>query len=92
MAGDDFQLTVGSKYLVKSVLTREQVQETEGVFKGISTIGTNDSILMEVAKGPHQGKLRLIPTHMIVSLDVLEAAARQEKAKKRSGEENVQYG
>lgn len=90
---EDFQLTVGSKYLVKSVLTREQVQETEGVFKGISTIGTNDCILMEVAKGPHQGKLRLIPTHMVVCLDVLEAVAKQDKgAKKRGGEENVQYG
>lgn len=89
----DFSLTPGSKYLIKSVLTREQVQETEGVFKGVTTIGTSDSLIMEVSKGAHQGKLRLVPTHMIVSLDVLEAAAKLDKGKsKRPNEENVHYG
>lgn len=95
MSSEDFQLTVGSKYLVKSVLTREQTQETEGVFRGITTVGTNDSILMELGgkAGPLKGKMRIIPTHMVVSIDVLEVAEKPATNKKRTaGEENVHYG
>ena len=88
----DFQLTPGSRYLVKSVLTRESVQETEGTFKGVTTVGTSDSLVMEVGPKGGKGKLRILPTHMIVSIDVLETVAKPEAQKKRGGEENVHYG
>lgn len=93
MAEEDFTLTVGSRYLVKSMLTREQAQETEGVFRGITTVGTNDSMILEVpGKGGGKGRIRVIPTHMVLSIDVLEAAARPEGQKKRGDAENVHYG
>jgi hypothetical protein len=88
---DEVKLTVGSTYLIKSVLTRESVQETEGVFKGVTTIGTSDALIMELKAGPMKGKIRLIPSHMVVSLDMLERAKAEEK-KKSSEDENVHYG
>lgn len=85
---EELKLTVGSKYLVRSVLTREQVLETEGVFKGITTIGTSDALVLEVKEGKQKGKLRCIPTHMITSVDILEAA---EPADAKREDENVHY-
>lgn len=73
---EELHLTLGSKYVVRSILTRDQVQETEGVFRGITTVGTNDAIVLELGPGAGKmkGKLRVIPTHMITSLDILEHA------------------
>ncbi|MCA1813138.1 MAG: hypothetical protein LC624_04195 [Halobacteriales archaeon] len=91
---EEYKLTVGSKYLIRSVLTREQVLETECVFKGITTLGTSDAFVVEVGgHDKHKGKLRCIPTHMITSVDILERAETKEQAKKvRADEENVHYG
>jgi hypothetical protein len=91
---DEVTLTLGSRYLVKSILTRETTQETEGVFKGVTTVGTNDALVLELGAkaGPLKGHLRVIPTHMIVSIDILEAAKPKDAAKTRTDEENVHYG
>jgi hypothetical protein len=88
---EEIQLTLGSKYLIKSVMTREAVLETEGTFRGITTIGTNDALVMELgaAAGKLKGKLRVIPTHMVVSIDIVESAKTVEK---KAEDENVHYG
>jgi hypothetical protein len=87
---EELQLTLGSKYVVRSIMTREQVLETEGVFKGITTIGTNDALVMELgaSAGKQKGKLRVIPTHMVVSIDILESV---KSAEKKSEDENLHY-
>jgi hypothetical protein len=89
---EDIKLTVGSKYLIKSILTREQVLETEGTFKGVTTLGTSDALVLELGPkaGPMKGKIRLIPSHMVVSLDILEAAKGPDTVKHE--DENVHYG
>jgi hypothetical protein len=89
---EEFRLTVGSRYVVRSVLTREQVLETEGVFKGITTIGTSDALVMEVGgkDAKAKGKLRCIPTHMITSVDILESAKPAKDDAKRE-DENIHY-
>lgn len=88
---EELQLTLGSKYLIRSILSREQTLETEGVFRGITTIGTNDAIVMELGSkaGAMKGKMRVIPTHMITSIDILESV---KAAEKKSEDENVHYG
>lgn len=88
---DELQLTLGSKYLIKSIMTREQVLETEGTFRGITTVGTNDALVMELGAkaGPLKGKLRVIPTHMVVCIDIVESV---KGAEKKSEDENVHYG
>jgi len=88
---EEIKLTPGSRYLVRSVLTREQALETDGVFKGITTIGTSDALVLEVqGKDAHKGKLRCIPTHMITSLDIVESVKPADEAKHE--DENVHYG
>jgi hypothetical protein len=88
---DELKLTPGSRYLIRSVLSRDQVLETEGVFKGITTLGTSDAIVLEVqGQEKHRGKLRCIPTHMITCVDILESAEDKEHPKHE--DENVHYG
>jgi len=90
MTTDEFQMTPGSKYRVRSFLTREQVLETEGVFKGVTVVGSADGIVMEVpGKGGAAAQLRVIPTHMVVAIDILESVKAVEK---KTVEENVHYG
>lgn len=74
------QLTIGSKYRVRSLASREAVLETLGTFKGVVSVGTIDGLAIELHDGDHAGKLRVIPTHMVLAIDILEAVKREEDA------------
>ncbi|MHB8604891.1 MAG: hypothetical protein ACYDCK_06505 [Thermoplasmatota archaeon] len=76
----EIHLTLGSKYRVLSLASRDATVETRGIFKGITTVGTIDAVCIEVEAGAkdHAGKLRVIPTHVIVCLDIIEAVADKE--------------
>lgn len=77
-------LTLGSKFRVMSLANRDQSLETRGVFRGITTVGSIDSIALEM----DDGKIRVIPSHMVLSIDIVEAV------KDESHEElgDVHYG
>ena len=75
------QLTLGSRYRIRSLASREAILETVGIFRGVVGVGSIDAIAMEVAEGDMKGKLRVIPTHMVVAIDILEAARKEEEAK-----------
>jgi len=75
------QLTLGSRYRIRSLASREAILETVGTFRGVVGVGSIDAIAMEVADGDMKGKLRVIPTHMVVAIDILEAAKKEEEAK-----------
>lgn len=72
-------LTLGSKYRVRSLLSREQTMETIGTFRGVVSVGSIDALAMEIAEGELKGKLRVIPSHMVVAIDILEAAHKDEE-------------
>ncbi|MFA5863024.1 MAG: hypothetical protein WDA16_15135 [Candidatus Thermoplasmatota archaeon] len=72
------QLTLKSKYKVRSLASREAVLETTGTFRGIVSIGTIDALAMEIDSGELKGKIRVIPTHMVVAIDIVEAAKKEE--------------
>lgn len=72
-------LTLGSKYRIRSLASREAVLETSGTFKGVVSLGSIDAIAMELAEGDMKGKLRVIPTHMVLAIDILEAAKKEEE-------------
>lgn len=76
-------LTLGSKYHVRSLASREAVLETTGTFKGVVSVGTIDALAMELDARHEtmQGKVRVIPTHMVLSIDILEAVKKEEEAK-----------
>lgn len=70
----DFKLTPGSVYRVTSVATREETLETQGTFQGITSMGSVDALILEVG----EDDTTLVPTHMVVKLEVLEAVGEDE--------------
>lgn len=76
-------LTLGSKYHVRSLASRESVQETRGTFRGFTSVGSIDGLAIEMDETHKElkGKLRVIPSHMVLSVDILEAATTEAEAK-----------
>lgn len=83
----EITLTKGSKYRVESLESRDKTIVTHGEFLGFTMMGNIDGIAMRLDKSHAElmGKVRIIPSHMIVSLDVVEAKKEEpEKEKKPS--------
>ncbi len=76
MPEDLVSLTKGSRYRIESMETRDRTKITKGIFRGFATIGTDDAIVMELDESHQEmkGKLRLIPLHVILAVDVMEQA------------------
>ena len=68
-------LTLGSKYHVRSLASREAVLETRGTFRGFVSVGSIDGVAMELdpSHGDLGGKMRVIPSHMVLAIDIVEA-------------------
>jgi len=76
------ELTEGSTYKITSIGARDSVLETEGMFKGFISIGVDETgLLMELNKnhGDMAGKIRIVPLHVILLIDVLDAKENQKK-------------
>ncbi|HKZ88865.1 MAG TPA: hypothetical protein VJ300_01265 [Thermoplasmata archaeon] len=67
-------LTKGSRYRIESMETRERTKVTKGIFRGYAAIGPDDAVVIEMDEShvEQKGKLRLIPVHMVLSVDVME--------------------
>jgi hypothetical protein len=76
------ELTEGSTYKISSIGSRDSVLETEGVFKGFISIGVDETgLLMELNKnhGDMEGKIRIVPLHVILLIDIVDAKENQKK-------------
>ena len=84
-------LTKGSRYRIQSVETREKPMLSHGVFRGYTTIGPDDAICLELDESHKDlaGKLRLIPCHMVISVDIVEQV---EEKKEKGKEPKTMYG
>lgn len=89
---DAIILTEGSQYRVKSLEARDKPMETVGVFKGYAAVAHDTAIVMELENPLGEGKamLRLIPSHMIISIDVLKA--EEVKKTKESEGDSAYFG
>jgi len=67
--------------------TRERTKVTKGVFRGYATIGTDDAIVVELDDSHQElkGKLRLIPLHVVLAVDVLEQAPGESPKVEKGG-------
>ncbi|MFQ5919626.1 MAG: hypothetical protein ACE5I4_06225 [Thermoplasmata archaeon] len=76
-----FMMTKGSRYRLTSVASRQAAMRTSGVFKGFATVGTDDAVVMELDENHEEdaGTTRVIPLHMILAIDVLEAVEPEEE-------------
>ncbi len=72
----EFQLTIGSKYSIRSLESRDKPLVSQGTFKGFTAFGHQDAICIELdeSHGGDGGKLRVIPMHMVIAIDVISAA------------------
>ena len=76
------ELTEGSTYKITSIGSRDSVIETEGTFKGFISIGVDETgLLMDLGKshGDMSGKIRIVPLHVILLIDVLDAKENKVK-------------
>jgi hypothetical protein len=81
---ETFVLIKGSKYRIVSLETREKPMLTHGVFKGYAAIGHDEGICVELDESHKEskGRTRIVPTHMILAIDVIETAEKEEEATK----------
>lgn len=77
-------LTKGSKYEIKSLERRDQPLVTRGIFRGLVAIGGDQALSVELDEthGKSKGMIRLIPNHMIISIDIIEAVGKEEARQK----------
>lgn len=89
MQNDKLQLTPGSKYRIASLESRDKTLITTGIFKGYIMIGEIDALCMEMDETHKElsGKIRIVPAHMILSIDVITVA----KQKREKEEEVAKY-
>ena len=76
------ELTEGSVYKITSLGARDSVLETEGTFLGFISIGVDETgLLMELSPshGDIQGKIRIVPLHVILLIDILDAKENEKK-------------
>jgi hypothetical protein len=86
-----FQLTVGSKYRIRSLESRDKPLISQGTFKGYTAFGHDDAICLELDDShvDDKGKLRVIPSHMVIALDVLDV--KEDTASKEKDDEAARY-
>lgn len=73
---EQFKLTEESRYRIISIGGRDTSLETEGIFKGYANLFIDEGGLIMELGDTHddlKGKIRLIPLHAILSIDVLDA-------------------
>lgn len=88
-----FQMTIGSKYRIRSLESRDKPLITQGTFKGYAAFGHNDAVCMELDESHNEdaGRTRVIPGHMILAIDVL-SAAKETKSKEKDEDTSRYFG
>jgi hypothetical protein len=79
---EQFKLTEESHYRITSIGGRDTSLVTEGIFKGYANLFIDEGgLLMELGESHEdlKGKMRLIPLHAILCIDVLDAKMDQKK-------------
>lgn len=82
MPDDEMQpvvLTKGSKYRIKSLEAKDTPLVSHGTFLGYTLIGHDEGIclLLDETHKEYAGRCRIIPLHVIVSIDVIKAAEQR---------------
>jgi len=65
---EDLNLVPESRYRIESLASRDNPMVTEGTFKGLLHVGNG---IVAIAIDMDDGMRRVIPTHMILAIDIL---------------------
>jgi hypothetical protein len=73
---DAITLTNGSRYEITSLGNKDRALVTKGIFRGYTVVGNVDGVCIELASSHKglKGKIRVLPSHMILSIDIIDAA------------------
>ena len=82
---NEYVVAPGARFAVSWRYSRDECREFEGVYKGLSAIGTDTAMVFDV-----DGIIRFLSASSIVCMDQLEAAP--EKNDKKSDVGSVFYG
>ena len=82
---NEYTVAPGARFGVSWRYSCDECREFEGVYKGLSAIGSETAMVFDV-----DGTLRYIAASSVVCMDQLEAAP--EKAEKKSDAGSVFYG
>ena len=74
----EFRLTKGSTYIVRSLHEKESALVTEGVYDGLASLTNAYAIVMKVKGKNGKELIRLIPSHYITSIDVVDQKEEKE--------------
>jgi hypothetical protein len=73
---ENMELTKGSKYKIFSLGGKENILESEGYFEGYINVGVDEIGLLIKLTEKHEdmaNKIRIIPLHVILAIDILNA-------------------
>jgi hypothetical protein len=82
----EMELTEGSTYKIISLGSRDSALESKGVFKGFISIGIDEiGLIMKLDKshGEMKGKIRIIPLHVILAIDVYDVKPNDKEDKEK---------
>lgn len=87
MDEDVVVLTPGSQYRIKSLESRDAPLITHGKFVGYTAIAHDEGICIELDSSHKDmaGRIRVIPVHVIIAIDILKAAEKEDKDKPEAG-------
>ena len=88
---EEVKLIEGSRFKIISIGGRDTSLETEGIFKGYMSIGIEEGgLIMEMGEshGSEKGKLRVVPLHAILAIDILDESKNKESPEDK---ESTQY-
>ncbi|MCK4718551.1 MAG: hypothetical protein KAT70_07765 [Thermoplasmata archaeon] len=76
----EIRLVKDSLYRLTSLGTREKSLITSGMFLGFTSIGSDEGICirMDSSHKELENKVRVIPTHMLLAIDLLEQKAGED--------------
>jgi hypothetical protein len=74
-------LTPGSRVRVFSAGSREEPMESTGLFRGLVSVGGDNSLSLELEEGgkAEKGRIRLIPMNAVMAIDILHAVKPEEE-------------
>lgn len=83
---EKIQLVEGSIYRITSLETKDKPLITKGVFKGYTMVGDVDALCIELddTYSEFAGKLRIIPSHIVLAIDVIVPVEKVEEKEKFS--------
>ena len=84
-------ITIGSKYRIMSASNGDQTLVSVGEFRGYAAFSNETALVLRLddSEGQEGGRIRFLPYHAIVAIDVLELAPK--KVQEQKDDNRVYY-